>query len=326
MKIANQRIRTCLVLLLALFSSGIVSGQSYPIKPVRLVTGAPPGGGGDIVARAFTQRLTEQMGQQVIVDNRPGAGGVIAAQVVKVAAPDGYTLFQASGSAFTAAPFVVKKQPYDPEQDFAPVTLKATAPLMIAVHPSLPVKSVKDLLVLAKTQKTRLLYASNGLGSFSHLTTEYFIHVTGISMTHVPYKGGSPAVIDTMSGNVQLIITAFPTLIGQIKAGRLRAIAITGAKRSSAMPELPSVAESGYPGFEASQWFGIFLPKAPPPTITDRLYHEFRKAGESPTLKTSLAQEGAELSVTGPQALADYLRSEIAKWRKVIRDSKISLE
>lgn len=310
----------------ALLVHGIAHGQGYPAKPVRLVVGGPAGGGADIVMRPLAQRLTEQMGQQVVVDNRPGAGSIIAAQVVMAAPADGYTLLQASASGFAVSPFAQKKQPYDPERDFAPITMVAIAPMMITVNPALPVRSVKDLVGLARAKQNQLLYASNGQGSFSHLTTELFSRTAGIRMTHVPYKGGSPAVIDTVSGHVQVIITALPTLITQVKASRLRAIAVTSARRSSAVPELPTVSEAGYPGFESVQWYGVFAPKGLPSAITERLYNEIRKAGESPALKAPLVQEGAELSVNGPQALADFLRSDIGKWRKVIKESGIVLE
>jgi tripartite-type tricarboxylate transporter receptor subunit TctC len=276
--------------------------------------------------RPIAQRLSEQMGQQVVVDNRPGAGGVLAGQVAMASPADGYTMVVATAGGFSIAPFVVKKQPYDPERDFIPVTMIATAPMMITVHPALPVRSVKDLVVLAKAKQNQLFYASNGQSSFSHLTTEYFSRTTGIRMTHVPYKGGTPAVIDTVSGQVQLIITAFPTLIAQVKASRLRALAVTSVKRSSAVPDLPTVAESGYAGFESAQWYGIFAPKGTPPAIIERLYNEIRKAAESPALKVPLAQEGADLMVSGPRALVDFLRGDIAKWRKVISDANIVLE
>jgi tripartite-type tricarboxylate transporter receptor subunit TctC len=314
------------LLLGVLAVSGFAYGEGYPAKPVRMITGGPPGGGADVIARPFAQRMSEQLGQQVIIENRPGAGSMIAAQAVRIAPPDGYTLYQASGSAFAVAPFVLKKQPYDPERDFTPITALATAPMMVTVHPALPVKSVNDLVGLAKAKENQLLYASNGPGSFSHLTTEYFSRATGIRMTHVPYKGGAPAVIDTVSGNVHLIITALPTVLAQVKATRLRAIAVTGAKRSSAYPQFPTVAEAGYPGFESAQWYGVFAPKGTPAAIVDRLFNEFRSASDNPALKGPLAQEGADLSVSGPRALADFLHVEITKWRKVIRDSDIVLE
>jgi len=311
--------------LLAVYAQ-TASAQNYPVKPLRVITGGPAGGGADVIMRPVAQRLSEQLGQQVIVDNRPGAGTVIAGQIVMAAPADGYTLLQATASGFSVAPFVSRKPPYDPEKDFMPVTMLSIAPMMIAVHPALPVKTVKELVSLAKSRRGELLYGSNGQASFSHLTTELFSHTTGIRMTHVPYKGGTPAVIDTVSGQVQLLITALPTLIAQVKAARLRAIAVTSAKRSSAVPDLPTVAESGYPGFESVQWYGMFAPKGTPVAITERLYNEFRKAGESPALRSPLAQEGADLMLTGPQALTDFLHADIIKWRKVIQEAKIVLE
>lgn len=326
MKISLQTSALCALSLAALFASVLAHGQSYPAKPVRLIISGPPGGGADVIMRPIAQRLSEQMGQQVVADNRPGAGSIIAAQILMASPADGYTVLQGGGSGFSVAPFVLRKLPYDPERDFIPVTMIAKAPMMIAVNPALPVRSVKDVVALAKSKPNQLLYGSNGQGSFSHLSTELFSSTTGIRMMHVPYKGGTPAVIDTVSGHVQLIITALPTLIAQVKASRLRAIAVTSIKRSSAVPDIPTMAESGYAGYESVQWYGIFAPKGTPAAITERLYNELRKAGESPALKAPIAQEGAELVVNGPLALADFLRADIAKWRKVIKESNIVLE
>ena len=319
------------VIVSSLVLCGMISGgpswcQSYPVKPVRLIVGGPPGGGADVVMRPIAQKLSETLGQQVIVDNRPGAGSMIAAQLAAGSPPDGYTVLQASASGFSISPFLQKKLPYDPIHDFTPITLIATAPLMLTVHPSLPVRSVKDLISLARTKPGQLLYASNGKGSFSHLTTEMFARSAGIAIVHVPYKGGTPAVIDTVSGNVQIVITAVPTLITQVRAARLRPLAVTSVKRSSAVPELPTVAESGLQGFESVQWYAVLAPKQTPAAITDKLYGEIRKAAESPAVRAPLAQEGAEMAVNGPQALAEFLRTDIAKWQKIIRESKIVLE
>lgn len=315
-----------LIAALGFSATGPSWSQNYPAKPVRFIIGGPPAGGADVVLRPIAQRLSESMGQQFLVDNRPGAGSMIAAQIAAAAPADGYTLLQGSASNFCISPFLARKRPYDPVQDFSPVTLVATAPLLVTVHPSLPVKSVKELVVLAKAKPRSLLYASNGMGSFSHLTTEMFGHAAGITMTHVPYKGGSAAVIDTVSGNVQLVITALPTLLAQVKASRLRALAVTSSRRSATVPELPTVAESGLPGFESLQWYGVFAPRNTPAAITDKLHGEIRNAAESPNVKAALAQEGAEVAVTGPQALADFLRVEITRWQKVIRESKLVLE
>ena len=310
----------------AIFVGAGASGQGYPAKPVRLVVIGPPAGGADVIARPIAQRMTESMGQSVVVDNRPGAGGIVGSQVVAGSPPDGYTVLLATASGFSIAPFLARKRPYDPVQDFTSVTLLATAPMMVTVHPSLPARTVKELIGLARARPRELLYASNGAGSFSHLTTEMFSRAAGITMVHVPYKGGTPAVIDTMSGSTQVLITALPTLIAQVKAGRLRALAVTSSKRSSAVPETPTVAESGLSGFESVQWYGIFTPRNTPAAIADRLYVEIRKAAESPAVKAPLAQEGAHLVVTGPQALAEFLRADIARWQKVIREANIVLE
>lgn len=301
-------------------------GQAYPVKPVRLIVGGPPAGGADMVVRPLAKKLSESMGQQVFVDHRPGAGGMIASQITAAAPPDGYTIGLGSASGSSISPFLARKRMYDPVEDFSPITLVATAPLMVTVHPSLPVKSVKDLMSLARARPAQLLYASNGKGSLSHLTTEMFNRAAGISMVHVPYKGGTPGVLDTVSGNVQLVITAIPTLLAQVKASRLRALAVTSSKRSSSAPELPTVAESGLPGFESVQWYGMFAPKNTPASIIERLYLEIRKAIETPAVRAPLAQEGADPAVSGPQALAEFLHTDIAKWQKVIREVNIVLE
>ena len=302
------------------------SGQAYPAKPIRVINAGPAGGGADVIARPIAQKLSEAMGQQVVVDNRAGASGLIAGEITQAAPPDGYTLLFVTASGFSITPLLSRKPPYDPTRDFTPVSLVATAPLMVTVHPSLSAKSIRELIALAKARPGQLLYASNGQGSFSHLTTEMFSRAAGIAMTHVPYKGGTPAVIDTISGNVQLVITAVPTLMGQVKAGRLRALAVTSAKRSAALPDLPTVAEAGVPGFESVQWYGVFGPKNLPPAIVDQLYAELAKAVESTSVKTPLMQEGAELSVTGPQALAQFLATDVARWRKVLSGMNIVLE
>jgi tripartite-type tricarboxylate transporter receptor subunit TctC len=311
---------------ISVFSCGLVFSQSFPAKPIRLVTGGPPGGGGDVVARGIAQKMSEGLGQQVIVDNKPGAGGIIASQYVASSPPDGYTIYSASASAFSVSPFLLKKRPYDPVQDFAPITLTATAPLVVTIHPSVPAKSIKELITLAKAKPGQLLYASNGKGSFSHLASEMFVRAAGISMLNVPYKGGTPAVIDTVSGQVQMIITALPTLSSQITALRLRALAVTSGKRSSILAGIPTVAESGLAGFEAVQWWGMYAPRNTPPTIIDRLYVEIKRASESQGVKGALAQDGAEVAVTGPAVHAQYLQADIAKWQKVIRDANIVLE
>src|ERR1700704_957042 len=238
--------------------------QGYPVKPIRLIVAGPAGGGNDVITRPIVQKLSESMGQQVIVDDRPGAGTLLAGQATAGAAPDGYTVLMGTISTLCISPYLVRKQPYDPIQDFTPITLVATAGLMVTVHPALPAKTIRELIGLARNRPGQLTYASNGAGSLSHLTTELFSRAAGIRMVHVPYKGGSPAAMDTIGGHPQLLVTAIPTLIAHVKASRLRALAVTGSRRSPALPDLPTVAESGLPDFESSQWYAAFAPKHMP--------------------------------------------------------------
>jgi tripartite-type tricarboxylate transporter receptor subunit TctC len=269
------------------------------------------------------------LGQQFIVDNRPGGGGIVSAQITATSPADGYTVFLTGSGGVTIAPFLAKKRPYDPVQDFAPVTLVAIAPLIMTNHPSLPVRSVKDLVGLAKARPNQLIFASTGAGSVQHLTIEKFSRAAGINVVHVPYKGGAPAVMNTVSGEAQLVITAIPPVLSHIRSTRLRALAVTSSQRSSAVPEVPTVAESGLPGFESVTWYGMFAPKNTPAAIVDRLFNEIRKAADSTSVKSILAQEGLEPAVNGPRALADFHRADIARWQKVIRDlreSNIALE
>jgi tripartite-type tricarboxylate transporter receptor subunit TctC len=300
--------------------------QAYPFKPISLILGGSAAGGADVVARPLAQKLSESFGQQVVVDNRAGGGGVISAQAVLSSPPDGYTMFLGAAANMSIMPALIRKLPFDPVKDFAPVTLVATAPLMVAVHPSLPVKSVKELVAFAKARPGQVLCASNGTGSIQHLTIEMFNRAAGISLLHVPYKGGTPAVIDTVGGQAQMIITAVPTLLSQVRASRLRALAVTSSKRVSALPEIPTVAESGLPGFESVQWYGIFARRSTPAAIVDKWYGEVRKALESPSVKSGLTQEGAEPAANGPQALAEFHRVDMARWQKVVRESNIVID
>lgn len=301
--------------------------QAYPVKPIRLiVAGPPPGGGTDLVSRPIAQKLSDSLGQAVIVDNRPGAGTLLAGQGTVTAPPDGYTILMATISTMCISPYLVKKQPYDAVNDFTPITLVATAGLMIAVHPALPARTTKELIGFAKSKPGQLTYASNGAGSLSHLTTEMFNRAAGISMVHVPYKGGAPAAIDTVGGHTQLLITAIPTIIAHVKSSRLRAISVTSSKRSSAVPDLPTVAEAGLPGFQSSQWYAAFAPKNTPMPIVEKLYGELGKAADVPSVKAALSQEGAELITTGPTALATLVRADSARWQKLARDSLVVID
>ena len=302
------------------------SGQAYPSKPVRLISSGSTGGGADILVRPIVHKLSEAFGQQVVVDNRGGAGGVLAAQAVLAAAPDGYTMFFANAINMSIAPAVRSRLPFDPMKDFSPVTRVATTPLMIAVHPSLPAKSVKELIAFAKVRPKQVLCASNGEGTIQHLTIEMFNRAANIVCLHVPYKGGTPAVIDTVAGQTQVVITAVPTLLAQVRASRLRALAVTSRERISTLREVPTVAESGFPDFEAAQWYGFFGHARTPVAVIERWSSEVRKAIESPSVRTGMMHEGAEPAADGPQALAEFHRADIAKWQKVVRESRIVLE
>ena len=307
-------------------ATGPAWSESYPSRPVRIVLQGPPASGPDVIMRPIARRLSESLGQQVIIDNRPGASGVIAAQAVAQSAPDGYTLFVGNSSSFSIAPLLLKKKPYDPVLDFAPITLVVTAPLMVTSHPALPVTSIQELIALAKAKPGQVLFASPGTGTIQHLTMELFNAAAGITMVHVPYKGGTPAVIDTVGGQVHVAITAVPAVLSQVKASRLRALAVTGSRRLASAPDTPTVAESAIPGFDCIQWYGLFVPRNTPAAVAEKLYGEVRKATEGPGVEAAVAQEGVELDVTGPQALADLLRLDMAKWQKVIRESNVALQ
>ena len=300
--------------------------QVYPVKPIRLIVAGPPGGGNDVITRPIAQRLSEAMGQPVIVDNRAGAGTLVAGQATVASAPDGYTFLMATISTMCISPYLARKRPYDPVQDFTPITLVATAGLIVTVHPTLPAKTTRELIGLAKSRPGQLMYASNGAGSLSHLTTEMFSRAAGITMVHVPYKGGAPAAIDTIGGHTQVVITAIPTLIAHVKSSRLRAIAVTSIRRSPAVPDVPTVAEGGVLGFESSQWYAAFAPKNTPTPIVEKLYSELGKATDNAAVKAALSQEGAELTATGPKQLGILVQADSAKWQKLVRDSRVVLD
>jgi len=256
--------------------------------------------------------------QSLILDNRGGGAGLPGAQVTAAAAPDGYTVLIVGGGSLVIVPFLTKTPPYDPVKDFTPVTLVSLAPLVLACNPALPVKTVQELINLSKAKPKDLLYGTPGVGGIHHLTIEMLNRAAGISLMHVPYKGGPPAVIDTIAGRVQLVITTVIPVAPHIKAARLRPLAVTSAKRTSVYPDVPTVAESGVQGFESHQWFGIFTPSNTPGAIRERFYKEVRMAVDKPGATTILDQEGQLLAVNGPKALDEFRRTETAKWTKVI--------
>jgi tripartite-type tricarboxylate transporter receptor subunit TctC len=311
---------------IAAFLSFSAAAQSYPSKPIRLIVPFAAGGGNDNVARLVGKRLADGLGQPVLVDNRPGAGGVVGAELAAKSAPDGYTLFLGGVGSHAINPNLHEKLPYDPIKDFAPVALLAQAPLVLVVHPSVPANSVAELTAYARAHPGKLNFASNGNGSSSQLAAVMFDSMAGVEMVHVPYKGLSPALADLLSGQVQLMFSSVVAILPHIKAGKLRGLAVTGAKRLASLPELPTIAESGLPGYEASSWYGILAPAGTPREIVARLNAELTKALEQPEVRASLLAEGAEPVGGSPEAFAAHIRAEKERLGKLIRDAKIRLE
>jgi tripartite-type tricarboxylate transporter receptor subunit TctC len=311
---------------IAAFLSFSAAAQSYPSKPIRLIVPFAAGGGNDNVARLVGKRLADGLGQPVLVDNRPGAGGVVGAELAAKSAPDGYTLFLGGVGSHAINPNLHEKLPYDPIKDFAPVALLAQAPLVLVVHPSVPAKSVAELTAYARAHPGKLNFASNGNGSSSQLAAVMFDSMAGVEMVHVPYKGLSPALADLLSGQVQLMFSSVVAILPHIKAGKLRGLAVTGAKRLASLPELPTIAESGLPGYEASSWYGILAPAGTPRDIVMKLNAGLAKALEQPEVRNSLLAEGAEPVGGSPEAFAAHIRAEKERLGKLIRDAKIRLE
>lgn len=294
-------------------------GQAYPDRPIRLIVGFPPGGAADILGRHAAQQLTESLGQQVVVDNRGGAGGLIATEIAARASPGGYTLL------FTSLPHVInphlyRKVSYDALKDFDPVVQFVVVPLMMASHPGLPVKSVKELIAHAKASQGQLNYGSGGSGSSSHLAMELFKTMAGIELTHVPYKGVGPMITDLLAGHVRLTISSAVPLSPQVKAGKLRGLAITGPKRSPSFPDLPAIAET-VPGYEVVNWFGILAPAGTPRAVVARINQAMNTALASPALRQRLAAQGADAVGGAPEDFGKVIRADFAKWGKVVKAS-----
>ena len=313
-------LKTLPLLFATLILSGAVRAQIYPAKAVRIVVPFPPGAGVDIVTRLFTPRLTEMLGQQFIVDNRGGAAGNIGAEAVARAAPDGYALLTAPSSAAISRS-LYKNLSFDLARDFEPIALLASTPYVLVVHPSLPVRSVKELIALAKARPGQLIFGSSGNGSGAHLAAELFKMQAHVDLLHVPYKGTPPAVTDLIAGQVSLVFGNTLSVLPQVKAGRLRGLAVTSAKRSLAAPELPTVAEAGLPGFESGTWFALLAPAGTPREIVTRLNATITKIGQTPDIRDRLAAQGAEPLGGAPEEVGAFVRSEITKWGKVVAAS-----
>ena len=306
---------------------GAAHGQpAYPAKTIRMVVPFPPGGTTDILARVVGQKITEATSQQVIIDNRPGAGGNIGTEIVAKAPPDGYTLITDPGSTLTINPSLFAKLPFDPLKDFAPVTIIAAVPNLLVVHPSLPVKNVRDLISLAKAKPGQLNYASTGAGQSTHLSMELFKLMAGITVTHIPYKGSSPALTDLLAGHVSLMFDNMPSCLPHVKAGKLRALAVSTLKRSPALPALPTVAESGLPGFEVSVWFGVLAPAGTARDIVSRLNAIVVNALASSDVRERLAGQGAEPIGNSPEQFTAQMQRDLVKWAKVVKDANIKLD
>ena len=297
--------------------------SEYPGRPIRFIAANAPGGGLDIVARMIQPKLSAVFGQQVIVDNRAGAAGSIASEIVAKSAPDGYTIMVASLGGLAVNTNLYKGLTYHPLRDFAPVTWATSGSNVLVVHPSVPAKSVRDLIALAKAQPDKLSYGSSGAGNAGHLAGELFSGMAGIRMVHIPYKGGAPAMIDLIAGQVQLVFASAPTAVPQVKAGKIRGLAVTTARRSVILPELPTIAEAGLPGFEADNWYGVVTVMKTPRPIIERLHDEIVRALHLPDVKQALLTQGLEVRTSTPQEFGAYMRSEFEKWAKVIKDAGI---
>jgi len=294
---------------------------NFPSRPIRFIAASSPGGGLDITARAISPKLAAAFGEQVIVDNRAGAAGSVAAEILAKSAPDGYTIMVASIGGLAVNVNLYRGLTYHPLRDFAPVTWATSQSNVLVVHPSVPAKSVKELIALAKAEPGKLTYGSSGAGNAGHLAGELFSTMAGVHMVHVPYKGGAPAMVALLSGQIQLIFSSAPTAVPQVKAGKIRGLAVTTAKRSAVLPDLPTVAEAGLPGFEADNWYGIVTVTKTPRAVVERLHAEIVRALQAPDVTQLLLNQGLEVRTSTPEEFGAYMKSEFEKWAKVIKDA-----
>ncbi len=311
--------------LLALSASVSLCAQTYPERPIRLIVPLSAGGSADIVGRVLAQKIGEKLGQQLVIDNRPGAGSIIGTELAARAPADGYTLLLA-GSSFTSAPSIVRKLSYDPLKDFAPITMPANAPGLLVVHPSLPARTVNDLVALARAKPGQINYASPGNGTAPHFAGALFNLMAKVDTTHIPYKGAGPAVTAVMSGESQVSFASMPSAIGQVRQGRLRGIAVTGLTRSAAIAELPTVSESGLPGFESGSWQGLFAPAGTPPAVIRTLHRTTVEVVRLPEVISQLAKDGSEPVGSTPEAFGKHVAAELAKWARVAKEARMHVE
>ncbi len=317
-----------LVVIAGMIAGGMTpaAAQNWPSRPVKWISPFAPGGGADITSRALAAKLSGGLGQQIVVDNRGGAGGMIGVDLAAKSPADGYTVVLGTIGPIAINPSLYKKMPYDPARDLLPVSQAANALNVLVVHPSLPTNSVREFVALAKARPGQLNYGSSGSGATDHLAGELFNALTGAKMVHVPYKGGAPAMLDLVSGNVQVVFSTVSTAIAAMDSKRVRALAMTGNQRFELKPELPTMSEAGLKGFEVNNWYGVFVPVGTPKDIVTRLNAEIVKALAAPDVKKRLLDAGIVATSSTPEAFAGYISKETAKWAKVIADAKITVE
>jgi tripartite-type tricarboxylate transporter receptor subunit TctC len=313
--------RSVLVALAALAAAPAAFAQAWPSKPIRLVVPFPPGGGTDIIARETTQRVTAATGWQFVIDNRPGAGGNLGVDAVAKAPADGYTIVLGQTSNIAINPSLYSKLPYDPQKDLAPILVVATAPLVLVTGAQTPFKSIAEVVSTAKAKPGVVNFASPGNGTVAHLTGEMFQKAAAIKLQHVPYKGTAQALTDVLAGTVELYMSSVPTMLGQIKQNKVRALAVTSARRVDDLPSVPTLVEAGYRGFDATTWFGLLAPAATPKDVIARINAEFNKALQNPELVKRLGDEGADPAGGTPEQFAALIRDDIPRWGKVVKES-----
>lgn len=311
---------------LTLLQAAVAHAQAYPSRPVRIVVPATAGDGSDVLARTIAKSLTESMGQSFVIDNKPGAGGSLAADAVAKAAPDGYTIFLANGSTHGPTPSLYPNLPYDSVRDFAPITMISSAANVLVVGAGVRASSVAEFIALAKKQPGKMTLASAGNGSISHLSAELLKSMAGIDVLHVPYKGASPALVDIASGQVDGMVINIPTVLPLLQGGKLKILGVTSLKPAASLPNVPTLDASGVPGYETTAWFGFMVPAKTPPEIVQALYAKTRQALAQPEVKATLARQGAEPADMTPLEFSAFVRSHIAKYAKVIKDANVKLE
>lgn len=318
--------RVVAAVVLVVGALGMAVAQSYPNKTIRLVTPYAPGGGTDIIARLLAQKLTENVGQSVVVENRTGGGGIVGTEVAARAAPDGYTILMGTTGPLALNPSLYPKLPYDVQRDFAPIMLIATAPHLLAVHPSVPAKTVKELIAVAKANPGMLTFSSGGNGGSSHLSGEMFNMLAGVRMMHVPYRGTGPAAIAVVTGEVGLSFVDVLTTLPHVKSGRLKGLAVSGAKRSIVASDLPTIMEAGLNGYESGVWYGVLAPARTPPEVIRRLNSELSKVIRDSGVSTRLAAEGSEVVGGSPEQFSTYIKGELERWAKVVKAANVRID